>query len=321
MGQYTDQLTMQAGGGALGAVMGLALGGYNDERQRRQQRELQNLQIAGSKELTDYNMKKQLEMWNATNFKEQIRQMKMAGLSPGLIYGNKGAGGMITGTPGGTPSGGSAPVGGGEIPSMMGMGLNLEMLRAQIANINADTKNKEATTPKIETETKSLAQGISNQKAQEALTKMDTEIKTVELRLKNTTFREQEDIIIATAAKMKEELGILETQNLLDREQRILKTDLLRQQLANMVVQNAVMEKGMKVSDAQMQKWTAEIAQSWSQIDIHKKEMMIKAIEADIKTNYPGLWNVIGGFLYGTSKKLGEIFGDTPNISAQEKVK
>ena len=33
---------------------------------------LQNLEIKGSKELTDYNAAKQLEMWKATNYPAQV---------------------------------------------------------------------------------------------------------------------------------------------------------------------------------------------------------------------------------------------------------
>ena len=52
--------------------MGLLLEGHNDRRQLRQQEKLQNLEIKGSKELTDYNAAKQLEMWKATNYPAQV---------------------------------------------------------------------------------------------------------------------------------------------------------------------------------------------------------------------------------------------------------
>lgn len=52
----------QAGEDLWNAGMGIVLGGFQDARQVRQQDRLQRLQIAGQKEMTDYNMMKQLEM-------------------------------------------------------------------------------------------------------------------------------------------------------------------------------------------------------------------------------------------------------------------
>ena len=52
--------------GAIGAGLGLLLQKGQDRRQIRQQEKLQALEIAGQKQLTDYNQKKALEMWEAT---------------------------------------------------------------------------------------------------------------------------------------------------------------------------------------------------------------------------------------------------------------
>ena len=88
------QAASQAASGLIGTGMGLLLEGHNDRRQLRQQEKLQNLEIKGSKELTDYNAAKQLEMWKATNYPAQVEQMKLAGLNPALAYGMGGAGGV-----------------------------------------------------------------------------------------------------------------------------------------------------------------------------------------------------------------------------------
>ena len=92
--------------------MGLLLEGHNDRRQLRQQEKLQNLEIRGSKELTDYNAAKQLEMWKATNYPAQVEQMKLAGLNPALAYGMGGGGGVTSNVATGKTSGGQAPSGG-----------------------------------------------------------------------------------------------------------------------------------------------------------------------------------------------------------------
>lgn len=137
-------------GAVAGPILGLALGGYNDRRQINQQQKLQDQQIKGQKQMTDYNMSKQMEMWKATSYGGQMEQMNKAGVNPSLMYGMGGGGGQSTGQANGNVSGGSAPQGGREIQDITGMAMQmkaqLELLQAQKENINADTDNKKAET-------------------------------------------------------------------------------------------------------------------------------------------------------------------------------
>ena len=146
-------------GMVLGAIGGKAAARANDRRQIEQQKKLQALQIQGQKEMADYNYTKQMNMWDATNYSAQKAQLEKAGLNPGLIYGMSGGGATTTG--GGYSAGvggGNAPSGGGEIQAMLGMGLQLQLMKAQKENIEADTANKEANTAKTS--------GIDTTKAQ-----------------------------------------------------------------------------------------------------------------------------------------------------------
>lgn len=130
-------------GTALSTGMGMLLQGQQDKRQLRQQEKLQNLQIKGTKELTDYNYLKELEMWKNTSYGAQREQMESAGINPALMYGMGGGGGQTIGTGGGSQvSGGNAPVGGREIQDAIGMGLQMQMMKAQKENIEADTELK-----------------------------------------------------------------------------------------------------------------------------------------------------------------------------------
>lgn len=138
-----SNLGMQAGSAAIGGIMGLALGGINDQRQLTQQQKLQNMQIQGSKELTDYNMSKQLQMWKDTGYGAQIQQMKDAHLSPALIYGGGGGGGQSMGTPNSNVGSGQAPQGGGEIMGMVNIGIQQQMLKIQ--DKLADIQDKSVT--------------------------------------------------------------------------------------------------------------------------------------------------------------------------------
>ena len=141
---FIESLAQQIGSQAAGAGMGMILGGWNDKRQLKQQGKLQELQIAGQKEMSDYNYAKQLQMWHDTNYDAQRKELEKAGLNPALMYGMGGGGGTTTGSGGGNVQGGSAPQGGGEIQGMMGMGMQLPMIMAQKELVEAQTKKTEA---------------------------------------------------------------------------------------------------------------------------------------------------------------------------------
>ena len=123
-------------GTATNTGLGLLLQKQQDKRQLEQQGKLGQQQLGLNIAQMQAQKELDLEMWEKTNFKAQRDQMEMAGLSPGLIYGQSGAGGATTGGSGGNVSAPSAPAGGGEI-------LGLQLLNAQKGLIEAQTKKTE----------------------------------------------------------------------------------------------------------------------------------------------------------------------------------
>ena len=65
----------------VGSAIGQGLGLVNNMVLLSQAEKMQNLQIEGQKEMTDYNFQKQMELWEKTNYKAQTDQMRKAGLS------------------------------------------------------------------------------------------------------------------------------------------------------------------------------------------------------------------------------------------------
>lgn len=234
------------GGQAAGAAMGLMLQDYNDQRQIRQQQELQNMQIRGNKQMMDYGYMKQLQMWKDTNYRAQIQQMKAAGLSPGLIYGMKGGGGITTGSPSGGVQGANAPMGGGEIQNMMGMGLQMQMMKAQIDNMNADTEKKKVETTKtggvdtqkVQTEIMDITQGIQNKQAQQALTEVQTAIQQIQKRILAGTEQEAIDLAVAELGSAQQKVMQLEIKTFIDRATQHDIVDTIKAELAGTVLQN-----------------------------------------------------------------------------------
>lgn len=168
-----EQTATTAANATLGTIFGAITGKANDRRQIRQQTKLQDLQIKGSKELSDYNYKKQMEMWEQTNYKAQMEQLKKAGLNPGLIYGMSGGGGTTTGSGGSQVTGATASQGGGnEYATGMGLALGSAKQAAEIKLLEAQAKQLEAQTEKTKgPDTENTQADTANKVAQEILLK------------------------------------------------------------------------------------------------------------------------------------------------------
>lgn len=297
MGNTLETFGLQLGQGAIGSILGLAMADENDRRQIRQQEKLQKLQIAGNKQMGDYNYKKQLEMWNATNYGPQMKQLEAAGLNPGLIYGMGGGGGQTTGGGySGSVSGANAPSGGGEA---MGIGMaaaQMGLLQAQKKNIEADTQNKLAEIPGKEKEpglkqaqTDSLTQGIQNQKAQEELTKIQSGIAGLEARLKGETLEASVDIIKSEQEAWNQRLMQMEQQTILDRTTRIQKAEIIRQESIGAYLNNLATQSGMEVNRAQISKWANEVAQGWQNLTLQEKRLKVEGIMKEVEAFNTGM--------------------------------
>lgn len=174
-------------GGVLGEQIGFGLGeltGYNKAQanaQLEQQQKLTDIQTKANQQQASYANRLNKEMFDYTaeynSYENQMARMKAAGLNTALMYGQSGAGGS-TGTAG-SQSGGSAGSGqaSDEASRRMaqiqahGMGLLNSKLMAEIRNIEADTKQKEATATKTA--------GVDTKAAESQIAKMGEEMKLI----------------------------------------------------------------------------------------------------------------------------------------------
>lgn len=118
-----------------------------DNRQYEQQEKLNKLGIAGSKEMLDYQQNKEMEMWKATNWKAQMEQAEDAGLSKAWLMSKGGGGSASLGGGGMSVSGGSASDAASASnaeSNKQQLGIQGQMMLAQIENMKADTEKKKA---------------------------------------------------------------------------------------------------------------------------------------------------------------------------------
>lgn len=276
----------QTGQNLVNTGLGLVLEKHNDARQLRQQGKLQNLQIQGQEQLTDYNMGKQLDLWKQTSYPAQMEQLEKAGLNPGLLYGQGGGGGQTASIAQGSVSSGEAPKGGGEI---MGMAL----MRAQIQNIQANTQktvaeaqNVPKTGANIDASTSSLLQGIENQKAQQALTEMQTSIASIEEEIKGKT----QNVAIAMAqtelAKQTAVMHSLEAQGNIDQKTMNDKIQIIRQQAMGAVLQNEYTRAGINKTKQETDSIANQMTLVWAQLENSKDQTAIARQLADFETKW-----------------------------------
>jgi len=208
-------LGMQAASTAMGPLLGLALEGHNDRRQLKQQGKLQELQIAGQKEMGEFNLQQQMKLWEQTNYKAQMEQLRKAGLNPALLYGMSGGGGTTASANTGNVNGANAPSGGGETIAAGGMGMQLGMILAQQKLIEAQTRQVEAETAKTsgvdtteaESRIRQIAQTIKNAQAQKSVLDVEARLKAIEEMEAGLSHQDRMDFIRYNTGKALEDYG------------------------------------------------------------------------------------------------------------------
>lgn len=197
---------MEAAKGVINTGLGLALERHNDRRQLRQQGKLNQQQIEAQQQMGRFNQSMALEMWEATNYSAQRKELEKAGLNAGLLYGISGGGGTTAQTQAGAVGAHDAPHGGQEVGMGLQLGLQAAMQKAQIqlAESQANKNNVEAA--KIGgADTENVQAQTKNTRAQQAYTEVLTEIANIEVDTKNRT---QQDIINTVHSKAEEAIGV-----------------------------------------------------------------------------------------------------------------
>lgn len=302
-------------GGALGSVMGLATAKWQDRRQIEQAKKLQEMQIAGSKEMGEFNQGLALEMWDKTNYAAQRQQMEKAGLNVGLMYGQGGPGGT-TQTPTGSVSGQMAASGQGEIAAGAQLGLDMASQKAQIDLMKAQTektsveaaKTAGVDTQEAESRIKAMAQQTQNAEIQNQILKWDEVMKGIEADILGKTIGAIVQQTKASSDLVVEQVQQAKTQNKITSQTADELIKQAKQESARKALEMSVMKVQMEALGAGITRTEAETAkikqdtqkivaeigriaaqtkQGWHQLSLQEQEIAIKMALKDFTTATP----------------------------------
>lgn len=304
MGAYTGTW-MQAAAGAAGSALGIGvqrLGANYDRRQQaKTQQGLTDIQKAAEKEMMDYQQKKELEMWHATGYGAQMKQMQEAGINPGLMYGMGGGGGQSTGH-GGSPaiSGGTAQhVNTGAIGMQAGLQLALlgsqkNLLDTQAAKNAAETtKISGVDTTKTQTEISSLTQGIENAKAQQELTNIQRNLAEIDQEIKGSTQNAAKALILQELRTSYEKMEMIRNEGIISKETYDEKIRIIEQELIGHYAKNELTrtqtqgeKQDIKQSQAQIEQLSKQIALEYSKLANEQDKTKIQKQITDFETSF-----------------------------------
>ena len=198
-------------------LIGMIGGPIAANRQFRNEKEMMGLQAQYNRENAAYSQQLQKDMWDYTNYENQVKHLKAAGLNPALIYGMSGGGGSTTG---------NAQAAGVNNPgtSTVGMGLEAAQLLSNIRLANAQANKAEAEAEKTSGVDTDLA------RAQENLTKFNARLS----ELKGNLTQENIDNAKLYGDKLVQEIRLLENQADISDETKQNEIEMSAQKLLNM---------------------------------------------------------------------------------------
>ena len=301
----TSGAAASAGGEIMGWAGELLLGNRRRKKQIEQQKKLTEIQVEANKELARHGVALQKEMFEATGYGAQRRQMEEAGLNPALMYGQAGAGGQLgTGQGGGTSTGQASDEASmmNAITNKMAMGLQLAMQKAQIRNIEADTKQKEAEAEKtatVDTELtkisiEDITETINNKKVQKEGILLDNDLKILEYTVMHNTTQDRANEIKYRAKSAKETLIELQRNNEIGDATKQQIIDSYQLKLQDIATEIILKETNAQVNREQAKKIIQDVKNSIEELRLKGEQIEIEKETNRIKESYPGL-NQLGG--------------------------
>lgn len=246
-------------GGGLGLLGGLFGSGNSTKQQEKlmdkaweYEKEGMGMQYQYGQMAANEAQKRNLEMWESTNFEQQRKHMENAGLSVGLMYGGGGQGA--------TSQGGQATQPSGPTSNPVGMALQYKQLEQQNEAIKSQTILNQAEAAKALAEAKKTS-GVDTEKTEHEIRwqKIENRIQESREQIASSNIKEAQ----ANAQKAMEEFNqaMLNTEYLdKTKQQRI---QMITDQLSLIQKQGLKEESVIDLTNAQATKVRKEINILW----------------------------------------------------------
>jgi hypothetical protein len=319
-------------GTAIGAIGGGLLGLFSGKKNNSAQRQLANekelmgLQNQYNTEMAEGNQKRAMEMWNYTNYENQVKHMKNAGLSVGLMYGN--GGGMGASTSGGQGAGVSNPG-----TTAVQQGLQAKMMGVQLGNIQSQTalnaaqaaknmaeadKIKGVDTKATEATIENVIAQTDNEKAKNGLIYAQKRMAEIQGDLNNANIEEigyNIRQIEKTIDLMDENITAAKISNEIAQATKKNQIEMSAINVLNGIKDALLKESQGKLTEAEAKAVTVKLAQGWKQLELGESEQALQKLL--------GEWNNEREYIIGREKidqqrmssaigvmtKAGEVFG------------
>lgn len=285
----------------IGAIMGIggalmgALGANSASSQSWQrEHQLMEIQAELNQKNAKFNTAQAKEMWNYTNFENQMKHIREAGLSPGLIYGMGGQGGSTQGA--GAANGVGLPQ-----DQSVGMGLRAQEIGIEMANALSQIKLNESQASKNEAEANkikgvdteaqkatidNLIAQTSNEKIKRGLILGQIRVADAEEELKRNTVDWTKEKAEETRwnvkslqkgiEKLTAEIDGMELDNDLKKRTIDNKVKESTLTLQNLMAEILLKESQQKVNEEQAKAIPAEILQGWEKLVKEGKALIIQ---------------------------------------------
>ncbi len=276
-------------GGLAGGIGGAIAGIGQRRRDMSDRRALMEQQTKNQERLNRQGQQLGIETWNKTNAKAQVDHLKRAGLNVGLMYGGSGAGGATTSS-GSGGSAGSAPSEGAN-PMDMALrgaqtGLQAEMMKAQIDNINADTEKKRGVDTQ---EGQKRIEGIEQQIKESADKQQYIQAQTTFQRLlndiKSQTKEDQIDSIIYQTEKLGKEVESIGYRNQIDKATVDTEIEKQKTELTNAGIQGQLMKMGIRKGEAEIVEIGEKLKQGLRQLELQNSNLKARLLEGKVQLN------------------------------------
>lgn len=291
-----------AANGLIGAGLGIATAKWNDQRQLSMQQKLMAMQEAANNRAADKNQQRNKDMWDYTNYENQLKHMEAAGLNPALMYGQGGGGGSTAS--GGQQqgvSGGQAPTGGGEIGMGIQSVLQSQMMQAQIelAKSQANKNNVEAENAggvvreNIAASTENLWQGLENARNANDIQRLQKTMMNIENFEKQASQEDRLNYISYQAKVAEQQLKSATAGAKIDTATVDSKIKIIRQEAIGAMLKNALTSAqtdatrtGIQVDQQKIKESANNILMSWETLSNEHKKIFLQEQMTNFSTDY-----------------------------------